>query len=297
MASRSTFRVTRSSSSRGSPARESRLSPSTSSMPRGSGVTSTACPPTLVNSSRCSPSPTWSCCSACLRRSRSSSAPAAAAGSRPSRRSPRFTTICGCCTRKWASSTARVAIARSIRRLARQIWERLQKDLGAAHGELLAPVVRGRKGFHKDVLQAARKLGCEAARVDGRRVTLDPIPKLARFQEHDIDAVVAEVSAREDGAREALDRALRLGAGHLPRDRRARRARLQRAALLSSVRARLRSARSEALLLQQPAGRVRGVHRLGHALGVRRQAPRRPQSAARRSALRVPGRAARPPSR
>jgi excinuclease ABC subunit A len=94
-----------------------------------------------------------------------------------------------------------------------QIWERLQKDLGAAHGELLAPIVRGRKGFHKDVLQAARKLGCEAARVDGRHVTLDPIPKLARFQEHDIDAVVAEVSAREDGAREALDRALRLGAG------------------------------------------------------------------------------------
>ncbi|MET0151940.1 MAG: excinuclease ABC subunit UvrA [Candidatus Binatia bacterium] len=94
-----------------------------------------------------------------------------------------------------------------------QIWDRLRKDLGTGRGELLAPIVRGRKGFHKDVLQAARKLGCTAARVDGRRVALDPIPKLARFQEHDVDAVVADVSAREDGAREALDRALRLGAG------------------------------------------------------------------------------------
>jgi excinuclease ABC subunit A len=94
-----------------------------------------------------------------------------------------------------------------------QIWDRVRKDLGNGRGELLAPIVRGRKGFHKDVLQAARKLGCAAARIDGRHVALDPMPKLTRFQEHDVDAVVAEVTARDDGAREALDRALRLGAG------------------------------------------------------------------------------------
>ncbi|HUE40113.1 MAG TPA: excinuclease ABC subunit UvrA, partial [Candidatus Binatia bacterium] len=94
-----------------------------------------------------------------------------------------------------------------------QIWERLCKDLGSGRGELLAPVVRGRKGFHKDVLEGARKVGCTAARIDGRRVALDPTPKLARFQEHDIDVVVGEVSARDPGARELLDRALRLGAG------------------------------------------------------------------------------------
>jgi excinuclease ABC subunit A len=94
-----------------------------------------------------------------------------------------------------------------------QIWDRLVKDLVNKRGELLAPVVRGRKGFHKDVLEAARKLGCTTARIDGRRVALAPTPKLARFQEHDIDIVIAEVSARDSDAREALDRALRLGAG------------------------------------------------------------------------------------
>ena len=103
---------------------------------------------------------------------------------------------------------------RSIRPQTRaQIFDRLRKDLGPRRGELLAPVVRGRKGFHKEILEGARKLGCRAARIDGRRVALDPTPKLARFQEHDIDVVVGEVGARDENAREVLDRALRLGAG------------------------------------------------------------------------------------
>ncbi|HSD09856.1 MAG TPA: excinuclease ABC subunit UvrA, partial [Candidatus Binatia bacterium] len=94
-----------------------------------------------------------------------------------------------------------------------QIFDRLRKDLGTESGELLAPVVRGRKGFHKEILEGARKLGCRSARIDGRRVALDPTPKLARFQEHDIDVVIGTVSASGDDAREVLDRALRLGAG------------------------------------------------------------------------------------
>src|SRR5205823_7772872 len=88
-----------------------------------------------------------------------------------------------------------------------QIWDRLRKDLGTGRGELLAPVVRGRKGFHKEVLEGARKVGCKAARIDGRRVALEPTPKLARFQEHDIDVIVGEVGAGDPAARDVLDRA------------------------------------------------------------------------------------------
>ncbi|MBI2964067.1 MAG: excinuclease ABC subunit UvrA [Deltaproteobacteria bacterium] len=95
-----------------------------------------------------------------------------------------------------------------------QIWQRLSRDLGdAARAELLAPVVRGRKGFHKEALEGARKLGCSQARIDGKRVRLDPTPKLARFREHDVDVVVGEVRRGDDGARDVLERALRLGAG------------------------------------------------------------------------------------
>jgi len=94
-----------------------------------------------------------------------------------------------------------------------QIWDRLRKDVGSGGAELLAPVVRGRKGFHKDVLEAARKVGCSAARIDGKRVPLKPTPKLARFQEHDIDIVIGNVSRADEASREAFDRALRLGSG------------------------------------------------------------------------------------
>src|SRR5262249_41138939 len=67
-----------------------------------------------------------------------------------------------------------------------QVADRLRKDLGAGRCELVAPVVRGRKGFHKEILEGARKLGCRSARIDGRRVPLYPTPNLAPSQQHDI---------------------------------------------------------------------------------------------------------------
>ena len=94
-----------------------------------------------------------------------------------------------------------------------QIWDRLLRDLRSGGAELIAPVVRGRKGFHKEILEAARKLGCGHARIDGKRVPLDPTPKLARFREHDVDIVVGEVRHDDDAARAVFERALRLGAG------------------------------------------------------------------------------------
>ncbi len=94
-----------------------------------------------------------------------------------------------------------------------QIWDRLTKEIGTGSAELLAPVVRGRKGFHKEILEAARKLGCREAQIDGKRVALDPLPKLARFKEHDVDVVVGEIRGQGESARERFDRALRLGAG------------------------------------------------------------------------------------
>ena len=43
------------------------------------------------------------------------------------------------------------------------------------------------------IITAARKLGLGEVRVDGAYVSLDAVPLLDRYREHDLDAVVAEV--------------------------------------------------------------------------------------------------------
>ncbi len=98
-----------------------------------------------------------------------------------------------------------------------EIAERLRERLAGAEALILAPVVRGRKGFHLDVLRAARRLKYKHARIDGRIVALEPLPQLDRYREHDVDLVVARVDP--DGVPERLTRAvgdaLRLGGGVL----------------------------------------------------------------------------------
>src|SRR6185369_16072830 len=94
-----------------------------------------------------------------------------------------------------------------------QIVDRLRRELHGERVTLLAPVVRGRKGYHKDELAAARKLRLREARIDGKRVSLASVPILDRYREHDIDLVVAGLAADLSGLEEQLDRALRLGRG------------------------------------------------------------------------------------
>jgi excinuclease ABC subunit A len=96
----------------------------------------------------------------------------------------------------------------------RQILDRLRRDLGGGTVDLLAPVVRGRKGYHKEVLAAARKLRLREARIDGARVQLADTALLDRYREHDIDLVVAAgIPVRGDAFEDALARTLRLGSG------------------------------------------------------------------------------------
>jgi len=95
-----------------------------------------------------------------------------------------------------------------------QLLTRLRASREAdATVQLLAPLVRGRKGYHKDVLTAARKLGLEAVRVDGVLLPLREVPLLDRYREHDIEAVVGTVSLGSAALEEQLARALRLGTG------------------------------------------------------------------------------------
>ena len=83
--------------------------------------------------------------------------------------------------------------------------------------QILAPLVRDRKGQHLDVFQAIRRAGLIRARVDGEMVEVtEPPPKLAKTKSHTIEAVVDRISIRE-GIRprlaESLDLALKLSDG------------------------------------------------------------------------------------
>jgi excinuclease ABC subunit A len=62
---------------------------------------------------------------------------------------------------------------------------------------IMAPFVRGRKGGHKDVLEAIRKAGFVRVRVDGEILDIDQVGELAPRKNHSIDAVVDRVVVRE----------------------------------------------------------------------------------------------------
>jgi len=56
--------------------------------------------------------------------------------------------------------------------------------------QVLAPLVRARKGHHRPIFEEARKLGFVRVRVDGNVFDLEDVPDLDRYKMHDIEAVV-----------------------------------------------------------------------------------------------------------
>jgi len=71
--------------------------------------------------------------------------------------------------------------------------------------ELLAPLVRGRKGEFRELFDEARKAGFVRARVDGETVELDKVPKLNRRVNHDIAIVVDRLVVRKDDRQRLAD--------------------------------------------------------------------------------------------
>jgi excinuclease ABC subunit A len=62
--------------------------------------------------------------------------------------------------------------------------------------EVLAPLVRGRKGEFRDLLEEMRKQGFVRVRVDGETHDLSAVPKINRRQNHDIAVVVDRLMVR-----------------------------------------------------------------------------------------------------
>ncbi|PPK82781.1 excinuclease ABC subunit A [Lacrimispora xylanisolvens] len=71
--------------------------------------------------------------------------------------------------------------------------------------QLLAPVVRGRKGEHAKVLESARKSGYVRVRVDGSLYELSEEIKLDKNIKHSIDVVVDRLAIRDGIAKRLTD--------------------------------------------------------------------------------------------
>ncbi|HSJ23812.1 MAG TPA: hypothetical protein VK929_03940, partial [Longimicrobiales bacterium] len=87
--------------------------------------------------------------------------------------------------------------SRPVRRQsATQIVDRIVELGEGTRIEVLAPLVRGRKGEFRDLFEDARKKGFVRVRVDGELHELDTPPKLNRYENHDIAVVVDRLVVR-----------------------------------------------------------------------------------------------------
>ena len=85
-----------------------------------------------------------------------------------------------------------------VRQPATQIVKQLMATQEGAHVQVLAPLVRGRKGQFRDVFDRARREGFVRALVDGRVYDLREIPRLNRYENHDIAIIVDRLVVREE---------------------------------------------------------------------------------------------------
>lgn len=87
--------------------------------------------------------------------------------------------------------------------------------------QIMAPIVYGKKGQHKKLLEKVRKQGYVRLRIDGELYDIDDLPELNKNQKHNIDVVVDRLVVKE-GIRarlaDSLETALRLTDGYAVAD-------------------------------------------------------------------------------
>ena len=103
-----------------------------------------------------------------------------------------------------------------LRQSATQVVDRVLSLGTGTRIEVLAPLVRGRKGEFKDLFERARREGFVRARVDGTVYDLNEVPRLNRYENHDIAVVVDRLVVKEaDRSRlaDSVEMALRTAGG------------------------------------------------------------------------------------
>ncbi|NPA12820.1 MAG: excinuclease ABC subunit UvrA [Aquificae bacterium] len=82
--------------------------------------------------------------------------------------------------------------------------------------QILAPIVRGKKGEHREILEKIIRMGYPRVRVDGQVYLVEDVPKLEKNKKHTIEVVVDRIILKE-GVRsrlvDSIEQALKLGEG------------------------------------------------------------------------------------
>jgi len=102
------------------------------------------------------------------------------------------------------------------RQTTEQIADRVLEQPKGSRVMVLAPVVRGRKGEHHEILIDARKAGFTRARVDGNLYELTERITLDKNKKHDIEIVVDRLVIEPEGIsrlRESLETAAKMAGG------------------------------------------------------------------------------------
>jgi excinuclease ABC subunit A len=84
--------------------------------------------------------------------------------------------------------------------------------------QILAPLVKGKKGEHHKVFEEARKAGYVRVRVDGETRDLSEEIELAKNKKHSVEVVIDRISLKPESAErlaDSLETALKLGEGNV----------------------------------------------------------------------------------
>ncbi|WP_206811138.1 excinuclease ABC subunit UvrA [Paradesulfitobacterium ferrireducens] len=84
--------------------------------------------------------------------------------------------------------------------------------------QILAPVIKGKKGEHAKVLEEIRKAGYVRVRVDGETYDINDEIKLEKNKKHSIDVIIDRIALKPDSAArlaDSLETALQLGEGNV----------------------------------------------------------------------------------
>ena len=82
--------------------------------------------------------------------------------------------------------------------------------------QVLAPVIRGRKGEYQDLFKELQTQGFSRARIDGETYALTEVPVLKKQEKHNIDVVVDRLSVKAESRQritDSVETALRLANG------------------------------------------------------------------------------------
>ncbi|WP_141925047.1 excinuclease ABC subunit UvrA [Haloactinospora alba] len=107
------------------------------------------------------------------------------------------------------------------RQTPQQIVDRVLEFAEGTRFQVLAPVVRGRKGEYAELFKDLQTKGYTRAVVDGSQVRLEEAPVLRKYEKHDISVVVDRLTVKESAQKrltDSVETALGLSSGTIVLD-------------------------------------------------------------------------------